>query len=306
MLADEGYVGKGFGSYLESGDFADLELQTERRTYRVHRLLLIYASDYFASLLTSEFKERDSTRVELKLEDPCDLFPKVLQFIYEGHVNITESNAMPLLALSDHYLIDSLRQKAAEFICAHTNRSNVIATLRDSLSYNVQEVIDRCISIIAKNFCRFQSHVDWNFLPSAIFCRLLQEEYLTVGDEHELYQLVRAYIKQNSDRLNTQQIEHVMGCIRFRWMSYEQLEQVLKDAIVPFSLFTEAIMARLLYHENPDRLLEQELLNPRYLFPSLSDKSPTHSSDNADYSLELPLECSLITTMGWAMVSSIG
>lgn len=254
---------EGFGSYLESGDFADLELRTERRSYQVHRILLIYSSDYFSSLLTSDFKEKNSAVIELKLEDPEDLFPKVLQFIYEGHIEISESNAMPLLALSDHYLINPLRDKVSEFICHHTTQANVLTTLQDTLHYHVPEVTERCVTIIAKNFCRFSKQVDWNFLPPEIFQRVLQEDFLTIGDENNLYLLVRRYIDQHRDEMSTQQMEQLMGCLRFRWMSYDQLVQIQHDPLIPFSLFTEAIMARLLHYENPSQLRKEEMANPR-------------------------------------------
>ena len=256
---------KGFGDYFKSGDFSDLTLKTESgEVYRVHRIILIYSSEYFAKLLTGDFKEKNEDSIELKFKDPENLFPSVLQFMYNGYITITEKNSIPLLALADHYLIDSLRKKSSEFICNHITRANVINTLKHSLKFSVQEIISRCIAILAKNFCRFQDVTDWSFIPPNIFYRLLKEEYLTIKDEYSLYLLVKDYIERNN--LNEEQIAQLMGCIRFRWLSYDQLEAVKSDSLVPSNLFIEAIMVKLLHLEQPERCQELEQTDPRYIF----------------------------------------
>jgi len=58
---------QGFSKYQESGDFSDLELVTQHSTYRVHRLVLVYSSEFFASLLTSDWKESSQPRYDAHL-----------------------------------------------------------------------------------------------------------------------------------------------------------------------------------------------------------------------------------------------
>ena len=201
----------------------------------------------------------------MKFNDSEDLFPEVIKFMYTDRITITDTNAIPLLALADHYLIESLRQKASDFICEKViHRSNVIDILKHSLDFNVQDIIDKCICIVAKNFCRFQDTTDWNFLPPDVFCRLLREEYLTIKDEYSFYLLIRSYIDFHNDELNDEQITDLMRCVRFRWMTFEQLEAIEKDARVPSRLFIEALKAKLLHYENPNRLKEEEFRDARY------------------------------------------
>ena len=186
---------KGFEKYLENGDFADIELLTEKGSYKAHRLILIYSSEFFAKLLTSDFLESTQEKIPLRYKDPEGLFPEVLRFMYKGRITIDENNAIPLLALADHYLIHKLRTQASDFICRSITRHNALVVLETALQFNVAEIVEKCIAIIAKNFCHFPQDTDWTFLPLDVFMKLLQQEYLTIKDEYSLYTIICNYIQ---------------------------------------------------------------------------------------------------------------
>ena len=48
-------------------------------------------------------------------------------------------------------------------------------------------------------------------------------------------------------------------------MTYEQLQQVESNPLVPRTLIVEAVMARLKVHENPNAEDVEETDNPRYV-----------------------------------------
>lgn len=72
-----------------------------------------------------------------------------------------------------------------------------------------------------------------------------------------------------------------MQCVRFRWMSYDQLEEIKHNNMVPSSLFIEAIMARLLQIEDPERLKEKEQIYHR-LRPRASFGMQFEYSEDSD------------------------
>mmetsp|Transcript_1210 Transcript_1210/g.4347 ORF Transcript_1210/g.4347 Transcript_1210/m.4347 type:complete len:447 (+) Transcript_1210:70-1410(+) len=240
----------GFARYLDSEEFTDIELISGDRRLKAHRIVLVHTSQYFASLLTSDFKEKNEKEIRLQFADPEGLFPVVLRFMYTGCITITRENAIPLLALADHYLITALGEKISEFICSDINNSNALLLLENSLRYNVTEIVDKVIDVVAKNFYRFQDSVDWTWLPPKVFLQLLEQEYLTIKSEHLLYELICRYVEKNPI-VEPGLVSAMMETVRFRWLSLAQLKAVESNPLVPKHLVIEALMARLEEKEDP-------------------------------------------------------
>eukprot|EP01095_Lingulamoeba_sp_RSL-Kostka_P013508 TRINITY_DN5622_c1_g1_i1.p1 TRINITY_DN5622_c1_g1~~TRINITY_DN5622_c1_g1_i1.p1 ORF type:complete len:451 (+),score=133.97 TRINITY_DN5622_c1_g1_i1:132-1484(+) len=257
----------GFKDFLESSEFYDVELVTERRTYKVHKLMLMYSSEFFAKLLTSKFKESTQQRIEIKFEDSEDLFPEILNFIYSGLIDINEQNAIPLLALADQLLINSLISKTSDFILNCITQANAIMILESSLQFNVSEIVEKCVDIVAKNFWHY-TDTDWNFVPPKVFLKLLHQEYLTIKDEYTLYKIIRSYVSYHQKTLSQEDITKFMESIRFRWIECEDLKKIQCDSLVPENLIIEALFARLQSHESPGKPtdLSNTRLKPRAKF----------------------------------------
>jgi hypothetical protein len=47
-----------------------------------------------------------------------------------GHVHITAQNAIPLLAMADHYMIPSLKRSTSDYILKNVNRENALEILK--------------------------------------------------------------------------------------------------------------------------------------------------------------------------------
>jgi hypothetical protein len=122
---------KGFRRFAKSGALSDLTLvhcpnQNTANTYHVHRIVLAYSSDFFRTLLSSDFKEKRQLTIQLNFPDPLNVFPKILQFMYQGCLDISLKNVVALLTQADHYLMPQLLAQCREFINKHLTRSNVI------------------------------------------------------------------------------------------------------------------------------------------------------------------------------------
>jgi hypothetical protein len=63
-----------------------------------------------------------------------------------------------------------------------------------------------------------------SFLPFSTLLRLLQHEYLAVKDEYQHYIKLLAYIEFHRSKLSPENIRELMETIRFRWMSFQQLQ----------------------------------------------------------------------------------
>lgn len=161
----------GFLSYLESGGYSDLELVVEKKHYKVHRIIIAHSSEYFRRLLNSDFQEKNQRVVELKYEDCGEVFPVFLRYLYEGRIELNEGNALPLLALSDRFIVDKLKAQCLAFIDKRISRDTCLNILKQALDYHMEDVQKRCLQVIAKNFHSIYT-ADFSFLPLEVMVSL--------------------------------------------------------------------------------------------------------------------------------------
>eukprot|EP01094_Clydonella_sp_ATCC50884_P019936 TRINITY_DN4008_c0_g1_i1.p1 TRINITY_DN4008_c0_g1~~TRINITY_DN4008_c0_g1_i1.p1 ORF type:complete len:443 (-),score=85.19 TRINITY_DN4008_c0_g1_i1:188-1516(-) len=274
MLFEEGFV-----EYQENGIFTDLTLVVGGKDYRVHKLVLVYSSEFFDSLLTSKFKEHSQEAIELKFEDEDNVFPSVLRFMYSGEIVLTETNCLAILAMADKYLIHSLREVCISYITQSIKPSNALAILDRAFKFGVQNIADQCIEVIAKNFTQYHDELDWRGLPLESLLCLLQHEYLAVRNEYEHYKKLCAYIDAADPPISDDRIQDLMETIRFRWLSYPQLKEVESNPMVPRNLIVEALMARLAdkegFKQNANAHSSPARLAPRIVFGRQFEYNPS-------------------------------
>jgi hypothetical protein len=124
---------RGFLEYLKSGQLSDVTLVTAHGQIQAHRLVLAHSSEFFRLLLSSAFKEQRLAVVKLNFPDPSNVFPQVLQFIYQGTLELALDTVLALLTQADHYLIHALAAQCTEFVAKHLKRSTVVKVLTAAL-----------------------------------------------------------------------------------------------------------------------------------------------------------------------------
>ncbi|KYQ93288.1 BTB/POZ domain-containing protein [Tieghemostelium lacteum] len=146
------YFKGGFKDYINNQKFSDVKLIYGEKEYHTHRIILAYSSEFFARLLLSEFRESSQTIIELKQPDPCNVFPQVLDFMYDGKIMVSPENVIPLLAMADHYLINDLQSLCTKYLDNNLHRENVLIILKFSIEFHFEQYIEKSITILAKNF----------------------------------------------------------------------------------------------------------------------------------------------------------
>ncbi|GAM17293.1 hypothetical protein SAMD00019534_004680 [Acytostelium subglobosum LB1] len=222
-MLDE-YFKNGFKEYIERDRFSDLKLSCGGTLYSTHRIILAYSSEFFATLLSSEFRESTQALIELKLPDPHNVFKEVLSFMYDGRVLLSPDNVIPLLSMAKYYIIKPLVTLCMQYIEHNLHRENVLTILKASISFHFDDIVDRCLYIVAKNFpniCETMNILHsgtgpgtgsgdnnnnnnndnqyFKFLPPHIFLNLLRQPYLVVKNEYSLYLIVSNFIKYHND-----------------------------------------------------------------------------------------------------------
>ncbi|KAH3763437.1 E3 ubiquitin-protein ligase Ufd4 [Pelomyxa schiedti] len=258
----------GFGKFLSRGTFSDVTLivgrTSPRERYRAHRIILATSSEFFRRLLLGEFKESTQYTIELKYPDPDHVFPILLQFMYTGTVDLTSEIAIPLLSMADHYLVPDLQRACFNYIGSRIHRDNVLAMLEKAASFDAEDTVEKCLRVIAKNFRLMAPGTDFSSIEPVVFLKLVAHRNFTVKSEYVLYTTICNYIMKKMDKLSPQTICDIMGSIRFRFFTAEQLLEAVSNPLVPREFIIEAVMFKLQKLERPDLpIVMTQRLQPR-------------------------------------------
>lgn len=74
--------------------------------------------------------------------------------------------------------------------------------------------------------------------------------FQSVSDEWQVYCVACDYVSAHADELSQHEVEDIMSTVRYRWLSYRQLQEVVLNETVPRALVIEALMGRLATYES--------------------------------------------------------
>eukprot|EP01121_Diplochlamys_sp_Union-15-3_P017956 TRINITY_DN6433_c0_g1_i1.p1 TRINITY_DN6433_c0_g1~~TRINITY_DN6433_c0_g1_i1.p1 ORF type:complete len:448 (+),score=56.23 TRINITY_DN6433_c0_g1_i1:75-1418(+) len=234
----------GFLSFAQSGAFSDVVIVLGTRKYLAHRLILSFSSEFFKKLFSvSDFAESSKREIDIHFPDPRVVFPNVLEFMYQGRLIVNVDNVIPLLTAADQFLVRALGEECEKFIKRTLGKSTVLALLRDALEFKQDDIVNKCLDVLAKNFL-FIHGQNINWIPIHVLQQLLSNPRLAVSDEWALFQTLCSYLDAYPD-LSEDIVEDLMKRVRWRWLKSEQLSQAMSNPKVPKKLLIEAGMLKL-------------------------------------------------------------
>lgn len=167
----------GFVDFYRNRDFFDVTLVTPQREYQCHRFILSFSSDFFDTLLKSNFKEKHTSTIQLQEDDTRNVLPDIIEFMYTGKIELTLKNVVPILNMSDIYLMKGLKRMCQAYIHKNLNRSNALPLLADAIEFSQESISELCLKKVASNFIHMYDS-DYSLLDKATFSKLLHHPQL--------------------------------------------------------------------------------------------------------------------------------
>eukprot|EP01112_Ceratiomyxa_fruticulosa_P021039 TRINITY_DN7323_c0_g1_i1.p1 TRINITY_DN7323_c0_g1~~TRINITY_DN7323_c0_g1_i1.p1 ORF type:complete len:585 (-),score=125.19 TRINITY_DN7323_c0_g1_i1:96-1850(-) len=160
---------RGFGSFLGNGYFSDVTVVTKipSKTFELHKVILAYSSKYFRKyfdeLEQQKAKENENATSERK-KDCVELvgpfgqyFHLVVGYMYDGLLECSSENVIPLLAMANFYQIKGLKKEASAFLAGNITRDNALLMLQKAIFFDAEDVTNKCINVICKHFNQLAS-----------------------------------------------------------------------------------------------------------------------------------------------------
>ena len=124
---------------------SDISFIIAGQEIKAHRTILSVKSPVFAAMFKPGIQEEITDRIDIPAGISPDIFNELLRFIYTDRVQLTKSNAEPLLAASNQYSIPLLQYKCEKYFIKQVSIENCIEMLNLAVLHNAPYLKDRTL-----------------------------------------------------------------------------------------------------------------------------------------------------------------
>ncbi|KAM9424727.1 kelch-like protein 11 [Pholidichthys leucotaenia] len=221
------------------------------QTLSAHRSVLSAASQYFTLLLSGQFSESRSERVELKeWSSAAGLDPEtveaVIEFMYTGELTVTTANVHQVLELADRFLLVQLKNFCGEFLMRKLTLSSCVAVHSLAHMYSLNQLVQRAAETIRRNFHKVISNEEFYTLPFHLVRDWLSDSEITVDSEEQLFEAMVKWVHQNSQEHEVH-FEELFRLLRLPQISPTYLMKVVrKEPLVANSAACQELVSKAL------------------------------------------------------------
>ena len=180
----------------KSNILCDTTIKTEGEDFPAHRCVLTAASPYFRALFTSDFKENESSFVELKNINSA-ILSELLQFTYTGEAKTDSSNAQDLIMAADFLMLPSLKSKASSFLEGTISASNCLALESFASQFNCESLKQAAVTYTMENFLTVVKSDDFKSLEFEKMKDFISRDEIVVSKEEDVYEVVILWVKHD-------------------------------------------------------------------------------------------------------------
>ena len=157
--------------------------------FKAHRIVLCAASPFFYSALNSDMKE--SKEGLIRLEDTSKIaIEELLDYLYTGHVDVTQHNAFDLLRIADFLVIPSLKEVSSKFMIQALSSSNCLMAYYSAVNYRCIELQEKARDFICANFASVVGHEDFLNLTINEVGEWISSDEIKVRGEEDVFQAI--------------------------------------------------------------------------------------------------------------------
>ncbi|XP_053119999.1 kelch-like protein 11 isoform X2 [Hemicordylus capensis] len=271
------FVGGGNGEEEREVGGAFSRTDPPPREFRAHRSVLAAATEYFAPLLSGDFAESRSGRVELRkwsseaAPDP-ETVEAVISFMYTGRVCVSPGNVHEVLELADRFLLIRLKEFCGEFLKKKLNLSNSVAIHSLAHMYSLNQLALKAADMIRRNFYKVIQDEEFYTLPFHLIRDWLSDLEITVDSEEVLFEMVLKWVQRNPDE-REKYFGELFKLLRLSQMKPTYLTRHVKSERLVSSdeaclrLVSEAVESHALRAENLQLGTLQQVTSPVTLLP---------------------------------------
>lgn len=168
--------------FRKSGTFTDVVLQVEEQEFPCHRAVLCASSRYFRTMFMGQLRESGQSVVQLSEVSEVAI-EHLLNFIYEGQVQLQEENVEIVFQAADLLDVPALSRACVEFLEKCVSHLNCLGMMRFAKHYSLPSLEEQCQNLLYQDFNIVAKYDEFLELPVEQVMELLDSEKLQVQEE---------------------------------------------------------------------------------------------------------------------------
>ena len=136
---------------LNSGMFKDLTIVVEGKKILLHKVVVAARSEYFDTILKSNFKEKNESTIEIK-ECTFAIFKKLCEHIYSDKVKIEYDTIYSIMEMADRFGVTHLKERLQSAIMEYITADNAAKIYKFSSRYNYDRLRNISTSYINDHY----------------------------------------------------------------------------------------------------------------------------------------------------------
>ena len=209
----------------------DVTLVTnDNSDFKAHRNVLSAASPFFCKLLESDMKENREGIIRFE-EISGSIMEDVLEFIYTGTVEITQTNAEELIVAGNYLIIPSLKTASGRFLETEMSNCNCISTFYLAEKYDCVELIHNSRKFIHENFASVGEMDEFLSLKAKEAAVWISSDEIAVKAEADVFKIILKWVEHGKTERKAA-FEELFRHVRLNFFSRDCLEDVVTNELV--------------------------------------------------------------------------
>ena len=209
----------------------DVTLVTnDNSDFKAHRNVLSAASPFFCKLLESDMKENREGIIRFE-EISGSILEDVLEFIYTGTVEITQTNAEELIVTGNYLIIPSLKTASGRFLETEMSNCNCISTFYLAEKYDCVELIHNSRKFIHENFASVGEMDEFLSLEAKEVAVWISSDEIAVKAEADVFKIILKWVEHGKTERKAV-FDELFRHVRLSFLSRDFLEDVVTNELV--------------------------------------------------------------------------
>lgn len=216
---------KSIAEMRRSSLLTDVNLLVEGRDFPAHKNVLAASCDYFKAMFSCPIGLNETCiSLEGLTAKAMDL---ILEFMYEGKIEIAEDNYEEILVASRMLLLESVTLACCKFIQDRINVNNCWGIRNIADKYSLNNLFAKAHTFIEDNFSEAKGSTEFLELPFELMKELLADDELNIRED-ELASAVLKWVEHDlKDR--SKWLETLFKHLRLGYISEAYMRNLLEQ-----------------------------------------------------------------------------
>ncbi|ELU10479.1 hypothetical protein CAPTEDRAFT_116561, partial [Capitella teleta] len=203
----------------------------DETTIPCHKLVLMVASPFFATMFQSGMKESKQPEVQLEFSDAATI-RMLIDYFYSGDIDINSDNMMDLVAASEFLCLADLKQHLGSFMTNEIDSANCIDFYMISQKYSLTNLIPHCLEYILSHFTEaFKESDDFLNLTEKELTTVLADDRLIAENEDFVFHSVVRWVNADLEKRKGKFVQ-IAALVRFPFSTQGLLDHLSLEPLM--------------------------------------------------------------------------